>query len=467
MVSYSLDYLFNRVYDFLLWIKYTWLFTILHTKPEDYLKLQESYDWDGLRDRGWFDAYFAAKNAPVPPVQEHVSLWHRMLEKVGISPHENVVPDPAHDPSINHHLPYDLQYCISEYKNQLTSAEIKERYEADYTLSDTIRDIFGVAPRDEDKDNVPDSYEMLHNLNKSDTDSDHDNLPDGVEICYGTDALNNDTDRDGVIDGRDEAPLDNMVSASSIDSDGDGVSDDMEKLFAMNPQDKDTDHDGISDAMDTYPLDPNNLNPVPLLDISRQAEAFQWHIQNPLLGLLAKMFSVMAIFGLVLFVMFFLWFIYAYWSAQLHYEHHFNDSHGPEHEGHADARPSLTSGGFPELPVGEYVAPHQPTNEEFEQHPRWAIIEGYMASPTEALWRIGIIEADTMLAEVLRSKGYEGADVGEMLGNASFKTVQLAWDAHKIRNRIAHDGSSFTLTEREAKRAYALYEAVFKELKAI
>ena len=72
-----------------------------------------------------------------------------------------------------------------------------------------------------------------------------------------------------------------------------------------------------------------------------------------------------------------------------------------------------------------------------------------------------------MLAEVLKEKGYKGEDVGEMLNSASFKTVQLAWDAHKIRNKIAHEGSTFVLTEREAKRAYALYEAVFKELKAI
>ena len=69
--------------------------------------------------------------------------------------------------------------------------------------------------------------------------------------------------------------------------------------------------------------------------------------------------------------------------------------------------------------------------------------------------------------ETLREKGYRGEGLGEMLKTASFKTIDLAWDAHKIRNRIAHEGSGFELTEREAKRAFTLYESVLRELKVI
>lgn len=72
-----------------------------------------------------------------------------------------------------------------------------------------------------------------------------------------------------------------------------------------------------------------------------------------------------------------------------------------------------------------------------------------------------------MLEDVLREKGYQGDTLGEMLKNASFKTIEMAWDAHKIRNRIAHEGSSFELTEREAKRAFTLFESVFRELRVI
>ncbi len=452
MASYSIDYLFNRVYDFLLWIKYTWLFTILHTKPEDYLALQTDNKWDGLRDRGWFDEYFKAQSAPVPPAEIHISLWQRMAEALGYK-----LKDSDNDgiPDVSDPAPND--------PSNLTSAELKERYQSDFTFSDHIRDIFGLSPKDTDGDGVPDSYELAHRLDPKNPDSDHDGLFDGRELVVGTDPLNNDTDRDGVIDGRDEAPLDPMISSHGTDTDGDGVSDVMEAKLGTDIHLKDTDQDGIQDGMDTYPLDPNNVGQISTLDFSSQTDGLQFHIQSPLLAFVSKLLSILAIFGLVFFILFLLWFIYEYWSAQLHYEHHFNDSHDKDNKHKSSHAPA----GIPGLAVGEYVTAHAPTHEEFEAHPRWAIIEGYMASPTDALWRIGILEADTMLQEVLAGKGYKGNDVGEMLKAASFKTVRLAWDAHMIRNKIAHQGSEFILTEREAKRAYALYEAVFKELRAI
>lgn len=101
---------------------------------------------------------------------------------------------------------------------------------------------------------------------------------------------------------------------------------------------------------------------------------------------------------------------------------------------------------------------------------RFTIVEKHIASDNPAEWRLAIIEADTLLEEIVKKMGYEGTTLGEMLKNielSDFNTLNEAWEAHKVRNQIAHQGSSFTLTKREAKRVVGLYEKVFREFDII
>ena len=75
-----------------------------------------------------------------------------------------------------------------------------------------------------------------------------------------------------------------------------------------------------------------------------------------------------------------------------------------------------------------------------------------------------------MLNELLDVMGYKGetmADKMRGVDRASFNSIDLAWEAHKIRNRIAHDGSAHQLTARETRRVIALYEKVLKESRFI
>jgi hypothetical protein len=461
MYSLNLDYLFNRVYDALLWIKYTWLFTLLRTNPDTYLDEVSYRSWDGLRDRGWFDSYLALKNGTGTP-EVHLSLWQRIAEAFGYK-----LPDSDGDgiPDVSDPSPYD--------PNNLTAAQLKERYQQDYSFTDTVRNIFGIGPKDTDKDGVPDSYEVAHSMNPNDPDTDHDGMLDGQELTKGTDPLNPDTDGDLVIDGRDEAPLDPHVSSLGTDTDGDGVSDRVEKILGTDIHKVDTDGDGIPDNMDTYPLDPQNLSQLPSLDFAKHAEGLHFSIQNPILSFITDLLGLASIAVILLLVyVVSRWFI-VFIEALGHYDHHFHhdDGHSSKSGAHiiTDSRSSHDDmpAGIPGLPIFEEAPAQPPTPEAFNDHPRFAVIQGYMSSQSEALWRIGIMEADNLLQEVLQDKGYSGVGVGEMLQNASFKTIDLAWDAHKIRNRIAHEGSDFQLTEREAKRAFTLYESVFRELKAI
>ena len=105
-----------------------------------------------------------------------------------------------------------------------------------------------------------------------------------------------------------------------------------------------------------------------------------------------------------------------------------------------------------------------------KKNEKWEEITRLSNSPHASDWRLAIIEADVMLEELLRTAGYHGENLGEMLKSvekSDFTTIEAAWEAHKVRNKIAHAGSDFALNEREAKQVITLYEAVFREFRII
>lgn len=86
-------------------------------------------------------------------------------------------------------------------------------------------------------------------------------------------------------------------------------------------------------------------------------------------------------------------------------------------------------------------------------------------NPTD--WKLAIIEADIILDGALKQLGYPGASLGERLKSIApgqLNTLQDAWEAHKVRNRIAHDGADFVLTKRIAGETINRYQRVFSEL---
>ncbi len=91
-------------------------------------------------------------------------------------------------------------------------------------------------------------------------------------------------------------------------------------------------------------------------------------------------------------------------------------------------------------------------------------------SENEQNWRLAILEADIMLKELLDLEGYRGETMADKLrqgDKAHFKTIDLAWEAHRARNHVAHEGSGSPLTAREARRIIGLYEQVFREFKFV
>lgn len=97
---------------------------------------------------------------------------------------------------------------------------------------------------------------------------------------------------------------------------------------------------------------------------------------------------------------------------------------------------------------------------------RWNSATQHINSENPNDWKQAIIEADIILDDLLDKLGYRGESVGEKLKRVNpgdMKTLNEAWEAHKVRNQIAHEGSSFNLNHHQAKQIIANYRKVFDE----
>ena len=120
------------------------------------------------------------------------------------------------------------------------------------------------------------------------------------------------------------------------------------------------------------------------------------------------------------------------------------------------------------------------TEEEFNNHfvrrdtqvalnsrkDRWGKVTEAITSANDQLWRAGIIEADTMLEEVVDDMGLFGDTFGEKLkqiNRSQVSWIDAAWEVHRLRNVLAHEGGRYRLNQREAYRAYKIYESILYE----
>lgn len=118
----------------------------------------------------------------------------------------------------------------------------------------------------------------------------------------------------------------------------------------------------------------------------------------------------------------------------------------------------------------EKVHPPLPDPMEAYTNKKWERVIDHINSPHDSDWKLAILEADIMLDELLNKMNYKGETMGEKLKQverSDFTTIDLAWEGHKVRNAVAHEGSEYQITQREAERIIKLYEAVFREFKYI
>lgn len=100
----------------------------------------------------------------------------------------------------------------------------------------------------------------------------------------------------------------------------------------------------------------------------------------------------------------------------------------------------------------------------------WESLQAHTESVNPNDWKLAIIEADIMLDEALKRKGFAGTSLGERLKGITSQTLQTideAWTAHKVRNQIAHGSADFVLTQKITRDTIARYRRVLEELQVI
>src|SRR3989344_5312325 len=128
-------------------------------------------------------------------------------------------------------------------------------------------------------------------------------------------------------------------------------------------------------------------------------------------------------------------------------------THGAHHAGHAEAS------------SGAHVETNQETKPA-SSNKRWGEIVNHINSENPSDWRLAILECDIVLDEMLTKMSYHCETLSDKLKaveKSDFLSIDKAWEAHRVRNAVAHEGSNFQITDREAKRVVGLYEEVFRE----
>lgn len=99
----------------------------------------------------------------------------------------------------------------------------------------------------------------------------------------------------------------------------------------------------------------------------------------------------------------------------------------------------------------------------------WKKVQAHFFAGDDNDLKIAIVEADKMLEEALRHAGVRGASLGDRLKNlkkGQVPNLDNLWQAHKLRNQIAHE-TGFKIKRDVAERALAVYEEALQNLGAL
>ncbi|MEK7067259.1 MAG: hypothetical protein AAB950_00450 [Patescibacteria group bacterium] len=96
----------------------------------------------------------------------------------------------------------------------------------------------------------------------------------------------------------------------------------------------------------------------------------------------------------------------------------------------------------------------------------WSDIVEKANSDNPSNWLSAVIQADAVFDDILKRMGIHGETMGERLqklDQSKLASLQSIWDAHKLRNRIAHTSSTM-LRKDELLDAIEKYKKGLREL---
>lgn len=100
---------------------------------------------------------------------------------------------------------------------------------------------------------------------------------------------------------------------------------------------------------------------------------------------------------------------------------------------------------------------------------RWRGILKKVSAASPDSMRLAVIEADSLVNDVLGQLGFEGKHMADRLMNLNpddYKTLNALWRAHRVRNELVHT-PGFFLSPEDASKILSDYEAFLKEVEAI
>ena len=109
------------------------------------------------------------------------------------------------------------------------------------------------------------------------------------------------------------------------------------------------------------------------------------------------------------------------------------------------------------------------TFNKLEYQTDFLAIENSLTKSNPQSYQMAVVEGDKLLDKAMMEMGISGKTMGERLkkcGKEKFSQLNAVWNAHKLRNQIAHE-SGFKLEYHQARHALTIYKQALKDLGAI